>query len=161
MPVRYNTVEDLIYALLMEIGLAIKSPEEILYDQDTMLVLTCGNKQIKASIDPNRPVFASQFTTLFDPMNFRIMNFFLSYYISKEESVGNFKVTAYSYHDNGLKGPDSKSNIRVKFLDGSVIESGYYNNKALKICDIILRMGGMNPDLSNFDMIKVMEDAVQ
>ena len=42
MPVRYNTVEDLIYALLMEIGLAIKSPEEILYDQDTMLVLTCG-----------------------------------------------------------------------------------------------------------------------
>ena len=159
MPVQYNTIEDLIYALLMEIGLAIKSPEEILYDQDTMFVLTCGNKHIKASVDPNRPVFASQFTTLFDPLNFKIMNFFLSYYISKEESVNNFKVTAFSFHDNGLRGADCKSCIRVKFLNGSTIESGYYNNKALKICDVILRIGGFNVDLSNFDT-RVIEDAI-
>ena len=159
MPIRFNTIEDLTFALMNEIGLSISSyPEEVIYDQDTMLILSCGNKKIKASIDPARPVFASEYTIIFDPLNFKLMTYFFSYYTSKEESVGNFKVSAFGYQDNGLKGPDYKSNIRIKFAGGDTLESGYYNNNALKICDAILRMGGMIPDLSNFD--KVMTNAI-
>lgn len=152
MPTRYNTIEDLTYAILNEIGLSI-GQDGFLYDQDTRAVLTCGNKQIKASINPAQPVFPSEYTVVFDPFNFKIMNYFMSYYANKEESAGNFRINAFSYQDNGLRGQDNRTGIRVKFAGGQTIESYYYRNKALKFCDIILRLGGMNPDLTNLDVV--------
>lgn len=155
MPIRFNTIEELTYALLNEIGLSL-TPDGIIYDQDTKNAITCANKQIKASINPTKPVYQSEFTVVFDPLNFKIMNYFLSYYFNKEENLGEFKINAFGFLDNGLKGQDCKTNIRVKFAGGGVLESKYYNNKALKICDIILRLGGYDPDLYNFD--KVIEN---
>ena len=148
----YNTKEDLIYALINEIGLSINTNNS-LFDQDTGQVIYFGGKEIKCSINPNVTVYPSDVSVVFDPINdIRLMTTILGYYFEKERVMGDYYPITYSFNDRDKRKP---SNIMVKLQtkDKGIIEinSNYYYNKCLKISDIILRMGEQYCDLSNFD----------
>lgn len=152
MPVKFNTVEELIYALINEIGLSIYNDE--LYDQENYTKINMEGKSIKCSIDTSHPVYGSEYSIVLDPINnMNLMTLLMSYYFGKEEASGNFTVLSYNFNDNGLSGPHNQSSIRVKMVGNNIVESRYYYNRCLKFSDIILRLGGYNPDLSNFDQI--------
>lgn len=152
MPVMFNSVEELIYALINEIGLSIYNEE--LYDQDNYTKINVEGKSIKCSVDPTHPVYNSEYSIVLDPINnTNLMTLMMSYYFNKEEASGNFRVLSYNFNDNGIRGPQNQSNIRVKMTGNQTVESKYYFNRCLKFADIILRLGGYNPDLSNFDQV--------
>ena len=153
MAIIFNSKYDLIYALINEIGLSINENRD-LYDQDSMIMIKYGNKPIKCSIDPNRPVYVTNQNSILDPISDgRIMNMFLSYYLEKERAYGNINsILFYSNEPDGRKGPSS---ITIK-ADSGEITSRLYNNKCLKFADIILRIGGQDVDLSNFDSLEAV-----
>ena len=84
-----NSLEDLVYALLNEIGLGI-TPEGFLYDPDTNQVLQFGGKQIRTSINKASPAISTDLYAAFDPIfDNRFMGMMLGYYLHKEECNGN------------------------------------------------------------------------
>ena len=148
----YNTKEDLIFALINEIGLSINGNNS-LFDQDTGQVIYFGGKEIKCSINPNIPVYPSDIAVVFDPINdMKLMTTILGYYFEKERVMGEYYPITYSFNDRDKKKPSSIM-VKLQTNDRGIIEinSGAYNNKCLKLSDIILRMGGQDCDLSNFD----------
>lgn len=148
----YNTVYELTYALINEIGLST-SQDGALFDQDTHNQLAVGGKYIKCSIDPRRPAYPSDMSIVLDPLNdIRTMIFIMSYYFSKEEMMNNRKILTYAFQESFTS--KLKTNVIVKIEGQGSVESRFYYNKCLKICDIILRLGGYDDlDLSNFDQI--------
>ena len=148
----YNTKEDLIFALINEIGLSINSNNS-LFDQDTGQVIYFGGKEIKCSIDPNISVYPSDIAVVFDPINdMKLMTTILGYYFEKERVMGECYPITYSFNDRDKKKPSSIM-VKLQTPDRGIIElnSDSYSNKCLKLSDIILRMGGQFCDLSNFD----------
>lgn len=150
----YNTKEDLIFALINEIGLSINS-NNVLYDQDTHNIIYFGGKEIKCSIDPDKPVYKSEVAVVFDPIDdIKLMTTILGYYLEKERVLGETYPITYLTSQNKGKGlQPSNITVRLQTPDQGIIQvsSNFYYNKCLKIADIILRMGGQYCDLSNFD----------
>ena len=147
----YNTKEDLIYALINEIGLSIDENNS-LFDQDNGQPIYFGGREIKCSINPANPVYSSEIATLFDPINdFKLMTTILAYYLEKERVMGESYPITYSFNDRDKQGPSNMS-VKIQTSNGmGEVTSNFYYNKCLKISDIILRMGGQFCDLSNFD----------
>ena len=148
----YNTKEDMIFALINEIGLSINNNGS-LFDQDTGQIIYFGGKEIKCSIDPTIPVYKSDMSVIFDPLNdMKLMTTILGYYLEKERSMGDYYPITYSFNDRDKRGPSNMS-VQIQTPDRGIVEvvSGFYYNRCLKISDIILRMGGQESNLSNFD----------
>lgn len=149
----YNTKEDLIFALLNEIGLSIDNDNNLIDQDNNGQRIYFGGKLIKCSIDPNKPVYNSEVSTVFDPVdNMKLMTTILAYYLEKERVLGEYYPITYSFNDRDKLGPSSIS-VKIQTGDNNIIEvtSNLYYNKCLKISDVILRMGGQYCDLSNFD----------
>lgn len=152
---KFETVEDLIFALINEIGLSIKEGG-IIVDQDTLIPLKFGDKDIKASVDVNKPVYESDYTVVLDPLNnMKLMNMLLGYYLEKEKASGNLEPITFSTDEEFKRGPSNLTvrcgSAKTKLYD---ITTNFYNNKCLKFADIILRLGNeRNIDLHNFDVI--------
>ena len=147
----YNTKEDLIYALINEIGLSINNNNS-LFDQDNGQLIYFGGREIKCSIDPRNPVYNSEISTIFDPLDdIKLMTTILAYYLEKERVMGDIYPITYSFNDRDKQGPSNMS-VKIQTRNGmEEVTSNFYYNKCLKISDIILRMGGQFCDLSNFD----------
>ena len=147
----YNTKEDLIYALINEIGLSINENNS-LFDQDNGQLIYFGGKEIKCSINPSNPVYASEIATVLDPFNdIKLMTTILAYYLEKERMMSDIYPITYSFNDRDKLGPSNMS-VKIQTSNGmEEVTSNFYYNKCLKISDIILRMGGQFCDLSNFD----------
>ena len=147
----YNTKEDLIYALINEIGLSINENNS-LFDQDNGQLIYFGGKEIKCSVNPLYPVYASEVATVFDPFDdIKLMTTILAYYLEKERLMGDIYPITYSFNDRDRLGPSNMS-VKIQTANGmEEVTSNFYYNKCLKISDTILRMGGQFCDLSNFD----------
>ena len=156
-----NSLEDLVYALLNEIGLGI-TPEGFLYDPDTNQVLQFGGKQIRTSINKASPAISTDLYAAFDPIfDNRFMGMMLGYYLHKEECNGNISPLSIFETIQETKPYETDDHIHSKKTFATVVcEGGYrytscsYYQKGLKYSDIILRIGG-NPycDLTKFDSI--------
>ena len=160
-----NTMEDLVFALICEIGLGI-TPEGFLYDQDTGIILQYNGMQIKASVNRNAPAIATNIVAAFDPVfDPKIMQVMLGYYAKKCEELGYLTVVAITENVEDIPSYNNFDNLHTKrgritvsLEDGRVLSSNYYYQKGLKYSDIILRMGGNNVDLQKFDSLP--EDSI-
>ena len=86
-----NSLEDLVYALLTEIGLFIDE-EGVVVDQDTYKNIMYNGKVVRASINPKIPAIPSDIYAIFDPVwDNKFMSVMLGYYLRKEELLGNFQ----------------------------------------------------------------------
>ena len=149
----YNTKEDLIFALLNEIGLSIDNNNTLIDQDNNGERIYFGGKLIKCSLDPNRPVYNSEIAIVFDPVDdIRLMTTILAYYLEKERVLGESYPIAYGFNNKDKQGPSTIS-VKIQTHDRGIIEvtSNLYYNKCLVISDVILRMGGQYSDLSNFD----------
>ena len=156
-----NSLEDLIFALLNEIGLGIGLDGNV-YDQDTGIELMCNGKHIKASIDPKNPAIPSDLYIIFDPVwDAKFMGIILGYYLAKEEAYGNIQSPVLSedienipVYNKDLDIKTRRSRVYVALAGDIKISSMYYYQRGLKYSDLILRMGN-HPyaDLSKFDSI--------
>ena len=160
-----NTLEDLVYALISEIGLGI-TPDGLLYDQDSQQILQYNGLQIKASINPNAPAIATNIYAAFDPVfDPKMMQTMLGYYAQKSEAMGYFSAIAITESINEVPKYNNfdhlrtkKSRVTVSLEDGRICSSDYYYQKGLKYSDVILRLGGHDVDLHKFDSLP--EDSI-
>ena len=98
----YNTKEDLIYALINEIGLSINENNS-LFDQDSGQLIYFGGKEIKCSVNPSAPVYTSEIATIFDPINdMKLMTTILAYYLEKERVLGDIYPITYSFNKKNI-----------------------------------------------------------
>lgn len=152
----YKDLYDLNYDLINTIGLVIDPMTKNLMDSDSRIQLKFNEKPIQASINPNNPVYPTEYNYVLDPINgdARLMLMLWQYHLSKEEVVmGRVALTTVE--------PivDTKSYIQVKYTDGEIVTSAPYWQKSLKYADIILRVdntiGELSvrhiDDLTNFD----------
>lgn len=155
-----NSLEDLVFALLTEIGLGINQ-NGLLVDLDTGIELMYNGRHIRASIDPNNPAIPSDLYAIFDPIwDNKFMSVMLGYYLSKEESYGNIQSPVVSEDIESAQYYNKEDNIktrrsRVYLSTGNkTISSNFYFQRGLKFSDLILRIGN-HPfaDLSRFDSI--------
>ena len=155
-----NTLEDLVYALLNEIGLELDD-YGIVHDSDSGAILSFNGRQIKASIDPNNPAIPTDLFVILDPVfDNKVMSFLLGYYLQKEQAYGNLNPLGmteelepiqYYNKDDNIK--TKRSRITISLLGGEKVSSIFYYQRGLKYSDIILRLGGQQPDLHLFDSI--------
>lgn len=153
-PITYNNVFDLYYEIFNSIGLAVNR-NQYLYDQDTGNVLKFGDKLIKATINPNIPIYAGRNDIVFDPSkNYQLVSTLFGYYIDKTMNSENPELLqgyiAHYIDDNITK---DKQRIVVKTSGKGEIASRYYYNIYLAYFDCILRIEGFDPDLTNLDIM--------
>ncbi len=149
--VQLNTVEDLVYHLLNEIGLGINE-QGFVYDQSTEKEILFQGKQIKASINPLYPAIPNDLYSIFDPVfDGKFMSMMLGYYLKKCEANGD--LNPLSIADQTLDpAPHMIANpVKTKKTRVAVIceprkeyVSEYYYQKGLKYSDMILRLGGLS-----------------
>lgn len=150
-------ITNLSYALLNEIGLCIDSKQNLV-DQDTMNPITFQGKNIKAAIDPLKPVYLTEHDIKLDPLNksnVRLMSTLFGYFIDKEQEAGNIpRVITFYLEDS----PDKSSTKICVVCEGNITYwSEYFCNKCLMYCDIIFKIGGSinnRIDLRVFDSIE-------
>lgn len=134
-------------AILNEIGIGI-APDNSLYDQDSQLPVQFQGKNIKYSSTNPDQIYLGEGDVLFDPIhNLRMITTMLSTYIDKEEEQGKEVISMYDDYNR----ENRTTSHSIKFAGGEVVESKYYKNKCLAICDNILTMANANCDLSKFD----------
>ena len=164
--IQINSLEDLVFHLLNEIGLGINA-NGFVYDQDTEQEIYYNGKQIRASVDPRYPAIANDLYGLFDPVfDGKFMAMLLGYYLKKSEAQGELdpisvteqimETPSWSYLN-----PTKTRKTRVVVLCDNHQEyhSEYYYQKGLKFSDIILRIGGNHINLWRFD--SVPEEQIQ
>ena len=155
-----NSLEDLVFALLNEIGLGI-GPYGIVYDTDTGIELKCNGKLIVASVDPNKPAIPSDIYILFDPVfDGKLMNIVLAYYLEKSRAMGIFEPLTFAEEMEEVPGYAKEDTIKSKktrmcvALRNRKYFSKFYYQRGLKFSEIILDLGGFqNVDLTKFDSI--------
>ena len=157
-----NKLEDLVFALINEIGLVIL-PNGVVMDDDNGIEIRYEGKSIIASINPNRPAIPTDMFVIFDPVfDGRLMNIMMGYYLQKSAYMGTFN--ADSFYEEVEETPfyAKNDNIRTRRSRIAVVAStngvrktyysNYYYQKGLKFSDIILKLGGYSDiDLSKFD----------
>lgn len=155
-----NSLEDLVFSILNEIGLAI-TPDGLVYDQDNMTILKCGGYQIKASVDPRNPAITTDIYLALDPVfDNKLMQMLLGYYLAKQEFEGNIVAPVISDYTEDIPSYNDFDNLRSKRTSLTVISNGItktsllYYQKGLKFSDMILRLGGNDfVDLRKFDSL--------
>ena len=142
---------SLTYDLFNEIGLGI-APDGNVFDRDTGIMLLINDKYIKASIDPEMPIYPGEYYTTFDIYDMGIMDKIFGYYLDKETSMGNINVLSYwSEEDKGKYAP---SGLALKHAeDGTVTYTDRYFCKALKYSAMIMTLAGYKVNLSGLDII--------
>lgn len=158
--IQANTLEELVFHLLNEIGLGINS-NGFVYDQDTNQELFYDGKQIKASIDPRFPALANDTYGLFDPVfDGKFMSKMLGYYLKKSEAqeiINPVSVTEqiqkvpFYAHLNPTR--TRRTRVVVMCENQYEYDSEFYYQKGLKFSDMILRLGGNPIDLWRFDSV--------
>ena len=164
--IQINTLEDLVFHLLNEIGLGINA-NGFVYDQDTEQEIYYNGKQIIASVDPRYPAIANDLYGLFDPVfDGKFMSMMLGYYLKKSESQGIIdpismtEQIAETPFWNYLNPVKTRKTRVVVICDGhKEYVSEYYYQKGLKFSDMILRIGGNHMNLFKFD--SVPEESIQ
>lgn len=155
-----NTLEDLVFALINEIGLGI-GPGGVLYDADTGNEIRCNGRRVVASIDPTKPAIPTDIFILFDPVfDGKLMNIILAYYLEKCKAMGIFEPLTFSEEIETVPVYAKEDTIRSKktrvnvALRNRKYYSKFYYQKGLKFSEIILDLGGFeNIDLTKFDSI--------
>lgn len=161
-----NTLEDLVYALLNEMGLGI-TPDGFLFDQDTYNIIQCGGYKIKASVDKYNPAISTDIYMAFDPVfDNKLMQYMLGYYLSKEENEGNISPLSVSEYSSEIPIYLREDYMRSKMNGVTVVCNGgvkyvseLYFQKGLKFSDVILRIGG-NPYCSLHKFDSMPEEAI-
>lgn len=148
----FNTIQDLYYDLLIELGLAIK--DEFVYVQDTGVFLRYDDKFIKASVD-GRPVYPNRNAVVFDlSINRDLTEKIFGYYLDscqadeEEDTIGGYIAHYTEYNDER-----EKQRVVVKSVNRGEIRSNFYYNIYLSYIDCIFKIAGYNVDLSNFDVV--------
>lgn len=138
---------DLGRAVIMEMGLYI-GKDNILRDQDTNAQIKFGGKNVKYTYEDPSKLYIGENDTLFDPTgDYKLMNTMLGYYIDKENELGNINsIAPYT-----LDGDNKTVCQGVKLTNGERIESGYFRNRCLSICDFVLKCAGNSDDIHNLD----------
>ncbi len=154
-----NSLEDLVFALINEIGLGI-GPGGVLYDTDIGNELQCNGKRIVASVDPTKPAIPTDIFILFDPVfDGKLMNFILAYYLEKSRAMGIFEPLTFSEEievvpnyarEDTIKSKKTRVNVALR---NRKYCSKFYYQKGLKFSEIILKLGGFDIDLTKFDSI--------
>lgn len=154
-----HSLEDLVFALLNEIGLGIDE-YGLVYDTDNGNILSFNGRQIKASVDPMNPAIPTDLFVIFDPVfDNKIMSFMLGYYLSKEQEFGNLQVNTILEDLEPIQYYNKDDNIRTKrsrvtvVTNSDKIASDYFYQKGLKYSDVILKVGRQPKDLHMFDSI--------
>lgn len=133
-------------SILDEIGLSI-APGNILISQESMIPIMIDGKNIKYSFNDPSSVYTSSSDILFDPINnYKLMEDLLGFYVQNE-----FGDNAVSIITGVSKDEPKKTSRGVKFKNNTVVESGFYYNRCLSICDLILKFANMPSDLTIFD----------
>lgn len=147
----YDTFGELTYELFSEIGLGINAQTSYVYDQETGAPIMFGEKYIKANYN-DQPIYSGRTDVAFDPStNYRLMNTLFGFYLDKlQHSEDGDMLGGYIAHYIDDNEDKTKQRIVVKTGRGE-IASRYYWNIYLAYIDCILRIGGANVDLSNFD----------
>lgn len=157
-----NSLEDLVYALLTEIGFSIDESTGLVYDLETDRDLIYMNKKVRASVNPDIPAIPSDIYAIFDPIwDNKFMSTVLGYYLKKEEAYGNFQSSVTSeeienipFYNKDIDIKTRRSRISVTITGVGKVFSNFYYQKGLKYSDLILRLGNHPcPDLSKFDSI--------
>jgi len=149
----FNTMPELLYDMFIEMGLSVRR-DQYLYDQDTGNILLDGEKYIKASIDPNTPLYAGRTDIIFEPAkNYQLIDRLFGFYLDKcqnsdDGDILQGYVANYIEDDNNKE----KQRVSVKTLGRGIISSNFYYCIYLAYIDCIFRIAGYNPDLSNFDI---------
>ena len=160
-----RSLEDLVYALLNEIGLSI-GPRGVVYDSDTGIELQYDGKHIVASIDAHNPAIPTDIYAVFDPVfDGRFMVMMLGYYMNKSAANGYFEpltmfeeieeVPDYAKTDP-IRSKRTREVVAVRVNEGYTRKyySKFYYQKGLKCSQAILNLGGYeNVDLSMFDSL--------
>lgn len=142
-----NNTTDLGRALIMEMGLSMDN-DHVLYDQDTYTPISYQGKRVKySSTDPDK-LYIGEGDVLFDPVhNYHMMLSMLGYYIDKEKEAGNLDAIApYS-----ITAKDKTTAHGIKCEHGECVESDYYHNRCLGICDVILKRSYDDINIHQFD----------
>lgn len=156
-----RTLEDLVFALINEIGLGIDQTG-LVYDADNGQPLLLNGRQIRASVDANHPIYPNDMYIVLDPVfDNKVMSFLFGYYLKKEEAMGDLNPLSISedfepipFYNKGEGIKTRKSRVSVVLLSKPIISSLYYYQKGLKYTDLILRLGGRTDiDLRLFDSL--------
>ena len=141
----------LTYDLFNEIGLAI-APDGNVYDKDTGITLLINDKCIKASINPEMPIYPGEYYATFDIYDVAIMDKIFGYYLDKETSMGNINILSYWTEED--KGKFTPSGLALKHSDSGIVTyTNRYYAKALKYSAMIMSLAGYKVNLSGLDII--------
>lgn len=147
-----NYDKELSDILMREIGLDIDSNQCII-DQDTGIPLEYNGKKIV--YEGNR----SKTSVPFDPLNnTKMMSHLFSYYTEKvAEEDGRYFSAFYQVNDSA-----TKNHLEAKDeSSGLVIKSEPYVNDTLKYADLILKINGVEMDLSKKDKKMLKEKQLE
>ena len=146
--IQYDTIEEMTYDLLNDIGLAINNSGYV-YDQDNGIQIQFQGRKIKASIIEGHPCYAGQGEVVLDLLNnVRMVTTLLGYAIEKESATNGFDSVSQYIDDV----PDTKlTSMNIKMRDGTSLPTEFYNNKCLKYVEARFLVYDDHVDLRNFD----------
>lgn len=153
--IMYDNTYELFYNFFLELGVFVNQ-QGYLQDSDTNIVLRYNDKFIKASLNPNIPIYPGKTDIAFDPAhNFKLISSLLGYYIDKREASED----PIDYGSQGIFDIRDENGIQyhqvfVKTSKGVSYSSKYYHNVYLGFIDCIFKLSGSNVDLSNLDIIE-------
>lgn len=159
----FENVFDMYYDLFMELGLGIDA-NNYLYDQDSGNMIMMKDKYIKATIDPNIPIYAGRNDIVFEPdKNYGLISTLFGFYLDKcVNSDDGDQLQGYIAHfvddkpdpNRRARNERSAQRVVVRTAGRGDIESRYYFNIYLAYIDCIFRIAGYNVNLDNFDIVR-------
>jgi hypothetical protein len=146
----FDSIPELYYDLLMEIGLAVK--DQYIYIQGGNF-LKCGDKFIKVSLDGS-PIYPGRNDIIFDPPNnYALISFLFGYYLDQcQDSEDGDILQGYIAHYIDDDSAREKQRVVVQTRGRGELCSNFYYNIYLAYIDCIFTIAGYNVDLSNFDV---------
>lgn len=148
----YNDYGELIYHVLLDIGLSVNR-EGYIFDDDSRLYLQFKNKYIKTSIN-NVAVYAGKTDIIFDPIrNYRMMEYLFGYFLEKEKSFGNnMDIIAHFTEEITDEKGTKMRRVGIRTNIGNIY-SNFYKNIYLGFIEMIFRLSDDNEaELQPFDI---------
>lgn len=138
-----NSPSEILRCLLIALGWEIQPNTNIIIDQMTKNQITCGDKFLKASIDPNKLLYISEHDVKLEPLNpkcTKMMEWIFAKFLDNEssEEIGNIpEVFSYSFD----KDPETKKyQLRIVFHSGSPWTGNWYFNKIICFTEAIFSL---------------------
>lgn len=151
----FNNFYEMIYDFCIENSIGIDKNTQYMYDQESGNIIQFKGQNIKASIDPNIPVYAGMNEIVFDPIhNFALMSTLFGRYLdlcaNSEEGDMLQGYIAHCIEDDKVT---HQQKVIVKTRGRGDISSEFYNNVFLAFIDITFRIAGYTPNIRNFDIV--------